>query len=431
MSNSPSEEERAFQAACRLLERRALSRAELLARLRQRKFDAQSSQEAVKRSEELGFINDAELARWVASCPRFKLIMHDPSSYLRLLRDGKEVPFAPPGSGRAGFSLDYRAGELALSVPSKRGAKPPAGKFSFRYRRLDLGAEVFRRAELLKQGKITQQEFARQRVDIRGNELRSLVVPGDSQLTFHLSLKGDEKLVMDINLAPACWDGPGDGVFFAVYLNGRSEKHRLFGDYLDPKDEQGFKDWRRLKVNLAKHRELLRAGDNELRLVTEPGEYGDASFDYACWGDVHLTRPGSDRPDVVLVVFDALRADRLGCYGYERKTSPNLDALARGSMVFEKCYAASPWTKPSFQALFSSLYPSLSASAKDEVISPSYPVLGELVRRAGYYSVAFTANYYVKPDFGLARGFNRYYNFLDEVHPEHTFQRAIKFLKEG
>ena len=52
-------------------------------------------------------------------------------------------------------------------------------------------------------------------------------------------------------------------------------------------------------------------------------------------------------PDIVLVVIDALRADHLGCYGYERATDPSLLELARASTVFEQAFAAAPKTIPS------------------------------------------------------------------------------------
>ena len=50
------------------------------------------------------------------------------------------------------------------------------------------------------------------------------------------------------------------------------------------------------------------------------------------------------QPDLVLITVDALRADRLGIYGYARPTSPHIDALARESIVFERAYCAGPST---------------------------------------------------------------------------------------
>jgi len=62
-------------------------------------------------------------------------------------------------------------------------------------------------------------------------------------------------------------------------------------------------------------------------------------------------------PNVLIVVADALRADHLGCYGYPKPTSPNIDQFAQEGLVFEKATTIAPWTKPAIASLFTSLYP--------------------------------------------------------------------------
>ncbi len=66
---------------------------------------------------------------------------------------------------------------------------------------------------------------------------------------------------------------------------------------------------------------------------------------------------GSDRPNVVLLVVDALRPDHLGCYGGLRPTSRTIDQLASGGVLFETAVAHAPWTKSSFSSMLTSLYP--------------------------------------------------------------------------
>ena len=70
------------------------------------------------------------------------------------------------------------------------------------------------------------------------------------------------------------------------------------------------------------------------------------------------TRPAPGRPNVLLVVIDTLRADRLHCHGARRTTSPHLDALAAQGVLFERAYAAAPWTLPAVASLLTSTYPS-------------------------------------------------------------------------
>lgn len=68
-------------------------------------------------------------------------------------------------------------------------------------------------------------------------------------------------------------------------------------------------------------------------------------------------RAGDTRDNVVLVMVDTLRADHLGCYDYQRDTSPNLDRLATAGVLFENFYSVAPWTNPAIASLFTGRYP--------------------------------------------------------------------------
>ncbi len=61
--------------------------------------------------------------------------------------------------------------------------------------------------------------------------------------------------------------------------------------------------------------------------------------------------------NIVLITIDALRADHLSCYGYKRKTSPNIDKIAEKGILFKNAIAPSSWTVPSMVSLFTSVYP--------------------------------------------------------------------------
>ncbi len=64
------------------------------------------------------------------------------------------------------------------------------------------------------------------------------------------------------------------------------------------------------------------------------------------------------RPNIILVSLDTVRADHLGCYGYERRpVSPALDAFAAGATRYARAQATSPWTLPSHASVFTGLYP--------------------------------------------------------------------------
>jgi arylsulfatase A-like enzyme len=112
--------------------------------------------------------------------------------------------------------------------------------------------------------------------------------------------------------------------------------------------------------------------------------------------------PLPDR-DVVLIVIDTLRADRLGCYGHDRDTSPTLDALAASGVRCADVTAQSSWTAPSMVSLM--LSRQLGA---DFVRMPELPTLAERLADLGYRCVAFQDNMLLAPGTGFDRGFESY-----------------------
>src|SRR5262245_26647823 len=85
------------------------------------------------------------------------------------------------------------------------------------------------------------------------------------------------------------------------------------------------------------------------------------------------------RPNVLLISLDTTRADHLGCYGYTRPTTPNLDRLAARGIRYANVRSQAPWTLPSHMSLFTSLVPShCRINALSSVLSPSIPTLAEI-----------------------------------------------------
>lgn len=70
--------------------------------------------------------------------------------------------------------------------------------------------------------------------------------------------------------------------------------------------------------------------------------------------------------NVLLITIDSVRADHLSCYGYNRKTSPNIDSLAQNGVLFEQAIANGPYTRASFPGILTSTYP-FSFGAYDDI----------------------------------------------------------------
>jgi len=116
---------------------------------------------------------------------------------------------------------------------------------------------------------------------------------------------------------------------------------------------------------------------------------------------------------VLLISMDTLRADHLGCYGYPRKTSPNLDRLAGGSALFENAFAPCSYTVPSFTSLMTGRLPSWHTARflnrSPISLAPDMVPLAELMAAAGYRTAAFISTIVLsRPNCGLARGFEIY-----------------------
>jgi arylsulfatase A-like enzyme len=105
--------------------------------------------------------------------------------------------------------------------------------------------------------------------------------------------------------------------------------------------------------------------------------------------------PSPDKPNILVLVVDALRADHLGLYGYSRNTSPRLEEFARRGIVFDRAYAQASSTFPSTAAIFTGQYPSRAQIASAEhwfQLSQECTTLAEVLTEAGYETGFFTAN---------------------------------------
>lgn len=113
--------------------------------------------------------------------------------------------------------------------------------------------------------------------------------------------------------------------------------------------------------------------------------------------------------DVLVILFDSLRADELGSEGPD---TPTLDALAKGGVSFTEARAPASWTRPSVATLLTSVSPSTHRiSLLTESLPDGVPLLSEVLARAGYYTASLTHSSQVAPRFGFDRGFDRVERF--------------------
>jgi len=114
---------------------------------------------------------------------------------------------------------------------------------------------------------------------------------------------------------------------------------------------------------------------------------------------------------VLFAVLDTLRADHLGCYGYKRNTSPNLDKLAENGVLFLNAYPSDVPTQPSYTAMFTGrrgIFTGVVSHSESETLSAGEVFFPEILEREGYETAAVSTLYHMKKYF--ARGFKTYMN---------------------
>ncbi|MDX1745907.1 MAG: sulfatase-like hydrolase/transferase, partial [Halobacteriales archaeon] len=132
----------------------------------------------------------------------------------------------------------------------------------------------------------------------------------------------------------------------------------------------------------------------------------------------------SERPDVVFVVLDTVRKDRLSAYGYERPTSPGLESFADEATRFEEAVAPAPWTLPVHASLFTGLYPSEHGASQERPYLEGTTTLAESLSAAGYATACYSSNAWITPYTGLTRGFDDQDNFF-EIMPGDLFSGPL------
>lgn len=122
-------------------------------------------------------------------------------------------------------------------------------------------------------------------------------------------------------------------------------------------------------------------------------------------GSARSPAASAERPrNAIILLLDTLRADRLGCYGHERNTSPVLDSLAERGVCFEQAFSPAPWTLPATGSLLSGMPPE---RCFDEASKLSRSLISSF-SAAGWSTAAFTEAAFVSSYFGMDRGFDQF-----------------------
>lgn len=240
-----------------------------------------------------------------------------------------------------------------------------------------------------------------------GGHRRALLAPTDGALRLRVRIPPDAALRFGVGVDARATKP----VRFAVAVDGRE----LFTRTVDQSRRRG-RRWfdERVALPAGAEREV------EIALVTRGADAG--------WSPVRVVRErfvdrqaaDAAHPNVLVLLVDTLRADRLGCYGADPSPTPALDALAAGGRVFADNVAQAAWTMPSVASIMTGLHPrshgvlggpepGAAADDRDWAFLPgALPTIAGTASVAGVTTVGVSANPLVSRGTNLAHGFETF-----------------------
>lgn len=221
---------------------------------------------------------------------------------------------------------------------------------------------------------------------------------------------------------------PGTTVRLAVTCDAGATKRTLLTQTLDGQDE-AVAHWIPLRAPLP-------AGARHVWLSMEGTREGEPLPEGAVmWGDPVLVSPGrAAGKNLVVILIDTLRTDRVGAYGSRKGLTPSLDAFAAQSVRFAELHSPASWTLPSVAALATGLQPQTHGAGQrfGEFAPTGLPqgarTLAEVLREHGFYTLGVYHNIYVNPAFGLHQGFDEYASLEERADP--LVDRALARLEQ-
>lgn len=314
---------------------------------------------------------------------------------MRVVVHGEDLPFST--TAHSGSSKGWRITGDKLHVASR---KDP-GQVQVHHPSL---VERVRSLEPAASG-LSPEDFLHTTHTIGDTSRQGLLLPAPTRLTWELDLpEGGLRFTAWPALVPSPTGERSDGAELILLIDGQEV------DSTWTKDE--FSHW---SVDLS-----AWAGQRvELTLASDPGS--DPWYDYAFVGAPAVVQSGQPTRRVLVVGIDTLRADHLGAQGYERDTTPELDALAARSAIFERAWTPAPRTRPSFRTATTGRLPLDAVGATN---------LGEVMSAEGFATAGFVANVHLHPRFGFHRGYDLW-DLDPSADAGEQVDRALSWLRDN
>jgi len=284
------------------------------------------------------------------------------------------------------------------------------------------------------------------RHELDGSDMIALVMPPPAEVSFSVDAKGAPATLrmragVDITASRLFGEQVPEGIFaFEVLLNGELVHANRVTVRRAGKDSGS--EWS--DVGGAEGLEV-EPGDvvtlRTLALAPDGTPARGTPVAYAGFGGMRLerrlelprTRSSPSAPNVVLVVMDTLRADRLSTYGHGRATSPALDALAERGVVFENACATASWTWPSTASIFTGLQPEEHGvqDSSSSFLATELDTIAEAMQRGGVTTAGWSGNPLITRSRNFAQGFERFDDDMEDFRKTgEFFDRVLAWLDE-
>jgi arylsulfatase A-like enzyme len=277
-----------------------------------------------------------------------------------------------------------------------------------------------------------------QRVELGNITKPSILIPAGAEATWNLVDITASRLKVSLALVDKYIFNP-ERIIFKITIKSKRSPALIVTDKINWnslinhhwKDLNiDLSDFTGEKINISFQTEIL-----DLRLPTDDNIV-------SVWGSPKIvSQKTPNEKNVILFILDAVRPDHLSCYGYIRKTSPTIDALADSGVIFKSAITAAPWTLPSHMAIFSGFYPSecgYNTESYNNTIIPqgSFPKLrmeihtmAEYLSDHGYSTAAFTGGGMLQPEYNFDQGFYSFAHLNSDKSITNHISSVIDWIK--
>lgn len=131
-------------------------------------------------------------------------------------------------------------------------------------------------------------------------------------------------------------------------------------------------------------------------------------------------------PNIILISIDTLRADHLSCYGYYKKTTPNIDQLGSEGTIYLNNFSTGVWTPPGHTSMLTGLYVSEHGVYGSRKLAENIPTIAEVLKQNGYQTSGFVNNSQVGELVGLHKGHDLFMEVWRGISHKSKFKRVVK-----